>query len=118
MRTLWYLGRAVANAGFSSLLAGLCLQAGGPVFQTFSKMFIGIILFGLLHALVLLPVVALNHVLFIYMGYAYLGSLASFTGLIYDITIAYTHMHATLGGKMHHLHSYEPDTFMVAVQGE
>lgn len=50
-------GRAIANAGFTTLLATTCLIAGGAIFVTFSKMFTGIVIFGLLHALVLLPVV-------------------------------------------------------------
>eukprot|EP00729_Bicosta_minor_P007187 gene7187-26758_t len=52
-----HAGRAIANAGFTTLLATTCLVAGGAIFITFSKMFFGIIVFGLLHALTLLPVI-------------------------------------------------------------
>jgi len=52
-----HAGRAIANAGFTTLLATTCLIAGGAIFITFAKMFAGIIVFGLMHALILLPVI-------------------------------------------------------------
>lgn len=50
-------GRAVVNAGVTTLLAMVSCAAGSPIFIVFSKMFVGIAGFGLLHALVFLPVV-------------------------------------------------------------
>merc|ERR1719272_389136 len=40
-----HAGRAIANAGFTTLLATTCLIAGGAIFITFAKMFAGIIVF-------------------------------------------------------------------------
>ena len=49
-------GRAVVNAGLTTLLAAVVLAFGSPIFEVFAKMMFGIVLFGLLHAVVLLPV--------------------------------------------------------------
>lgn len=49
-------GRAIINAGLTSLIATAVLASGSPIFVVFAQMFLGIVGFGLLHAVVVLPV--------------------------------------------------------------
>jgi len=53
---LIHSGRAVLNAGATTLLAALILAFGSPIFQVFAKMLFGTVVFGLAHAVLLLPV--------------------------------------------------------------
>lgn len=48
---------AVMNAGFTTLIAGVCMLLGGNLFKIFGQMFIIIILAGQAFALILLPII-------------------------------------------------------------
>lgn len=49
-------GRSIIHAGVTTLLVCPFLMLGAPMFQTFAKMLLGIVVFGLAYALMLLPV--------------------------------------------------------------
>merc|ERR1719348_1880203 len=57
-KTLSSMGMAVANGGFSTMLAFVLVAfSSSYVYLTFFKMFVCVVVFGLFHGLIFLPVV-------------------------------------------------------------